>query len=251
MSDIFTKLKNRSRRKLLYRKAEFWDSKANTYDNYAISLWPNLEMDRLMHLDHIECIDKSLPKLKGKRVLDVGCGTGRISLHLAQQGAQVDAVDFSKKTIAYAKMHTHHKNIHYSVGSIDSIDSQNTYDAIVVVGVLSVAYDNASEMRSGLTTLLRSLKKNGILLIIEPLHKGFLARVLSISPKEMCQLLTSLPLDLTQKGEFHFWPVRLSLCFFNPPKIITRLWYRVGKLLLKMRIFRGLGDYSYFVCTKK
>lgn len=40
--------------------------------------------------------------LKGKRILDIGCGTGRMALHLAGKGALVTGVDFSEQMLAKA-----------------------------------------------------------------------------------------------------------------------------------------------------
>jgi len=43
-----------------------------------------------------------LPDLKGKRVLDLGCGTGRHTLRLAQMGGIVTGADFSAGMLAQA-----------------------------------------------------------------------------------------------------------------------------------------------------
>jgi len=39
-----------------------------------------------------------LPEIKG-RVLEIGCGTGIVSIHLVQKGAQVTAVDLNPKAV--------------------------------------------------------------------------------------------------------------------------------------------------------
>ncbi|MBF0409070.1 MAG: class I SAM-dependent methyltransferase [Candidatus Riflebacteria bacterium] len=41
--------------------------------------------------------------VKGKRILDVGCGTGRHSILLASMGAQVTGIDFSEKMLQKAR----------------------------------------------------------------------------------------------------------------------------------------------------
>ena len=42
-------------------------------------------------------------KLEGKRVLDVGCGTGRLTSFAAQNGASVYAFDPNAESVAQAK----------------------------------------------------------------------------------------------------------------------------------------------------
>ena len=47
-----------------------------------------------------------LPELKGKNVLDAGCGSGIYSRLLAQSGASVRGIDISDKMIGIAKKET-------------------------------------------------------------------------------------------------------------------------------------------------
>ncbi len=48
-------------------------------------------------------VDRLLGDVKGKRILDVGCGTGRHAARLAQRGAEVTGVDFSGGMLARAR----------------------------------------------------------------------------------------------------------------------------------------------------
>ncbi len=66
-----------------------------TYDapaeaNKAYDTWEKQTLMRLLK-----------PPVKGRRALDIGCGTGRIALMLAAEGAIVTAVDVSKAMLDY------------------------------------------------------------------------------------------------------------------------------------------------------
>lgn len=59
---------------------------------------------RLDWIDSI-CFSALGSTLEGKKVLDVGCGGGILSLSMAQRGASVLGVDMGQENIAVAKLH--------------------------------------------------------------------------------------------------------------------------------------------------
>jgi 2-polyprenyl-3-methyl-5-hydroxy-6-metoxy-1,4-benzoquinol methylase len=74
--------------------------------------------------------------LSGQRALDMGCGTGRLSLELARRGAQVTGVDFSARMLAAARAqavrdglaiefveHDMHEPLTFNRGSYDLVTS--------------------------------------------------------------------------------------------------------------------------------
>jgi SAM-dependent methyltransferase len=55
--------------------------------------------------------------VRGKRVLDLGCGMGRISTHLARYGAEVYGTDISEEMIRLARQNLSHvPGLHFDVG---------------------------------------------------------------------------------------------------------------------------------------
>jgi ubiquinone/menaquinone biosynthesis C-methylase UbiE len=57
---------------------------------------------------------------KGKRVLDVACGTGRISTHLAEAGAIVTGIDYSEEMIKIAKAEAKKKKLKIDFITMDA-----------------------------------------------------------------------------------------------------------------------------------
>jgi len=73
---------------------------------------PNSEFKPLhdinpLRLDYID----SLAKLRGKRVLDVGCGGGLLSEAMARRGAQVTGIDMGKAPLNVARLHRLESNL--------------------------------------------------------------------------------------------------------------------------------------------
>lgn len=74
---------------------------------------------------------KSLGDLQGKRVLDVGCGTGWLSIILAKRGAQVHGFDISPESIQVArqraKVNEVQNKVSFKVKSFYDIDYEDEY----------------------------------------------------------------------------------------------------------------------------
>jgi len=71
--------------------------------------------------------------VKGKRVLDIGCGTGRYCLHLAKKGAKVVGVDSSPKMLEHAQRKiTPDCQFELHLGKIEEIDFPSKHFDIVV-----------------------------------------------------------------------------------------------------------------------
>jgi ubiquinone/menaquinone biosynthesis C-methylase UbiE len=67
---------------------------------------------------------KAMAEWRGKRVLEIGCGNGRLTKRLARLGAQVDALDPDKKLIATARKELpgrYSDRIRFKVGSAENL----------------------------------------------------------------------------------------------------------------------------------
>lgn len=129
------------------------------FDNYK-----QLRADKYNANDNIEkpCFIKLLPKLKNKRVLDLGCGMGGYILEFMTDAEHIDAVDVSAKMIGIFREEVCKrslKNINIFNCSIeDYIYPRNHYD--VVISTLVFHYiDDLDQLFKAIST---SLKKDGL-----------------------------------------------------------------------------------------
>ena len=79
----------------------------------------------------------SLNDLRGKRVLDAGCGMGRFTEVCADAGAEVHAVDLSRAVEAAPRNLEHRPNVHIYQADIMNLPFPNeSFDFIYSIGVL-------------------------------------------------------------------------------------------------------------------
>jgi ubiquinone/menaquinone biosynthesis C-methylase UbiE len=83
---------------------------------------------------------KEMMHWRGKRVLEIGCGNGRLTRRLANLGAQVDAIDPNKQLIATARKELPERfadRVRFKVGSTKELKYPNqTFDIVVFSWVL-------------------------------------------------------------------------------------------------------------------
>jgi len=103
---------------------------------------------------------KILGDLKNKKVLDVGAGTGRLSVKLSEAGGSVTALDISEKMLEI--LHQKNKKIITVVGDAEDLPfSDDSFD-IIVGAFLVVHLKNPAIF---FAEAYRVLKNGGILLI--------------------------------------------------------------------------------------
>ena len=99
--------------------------------------------------------------LKGKRLLDIGCGGGILSESMAKAGANVTAIDQGEKVIKIAQLHNLESklDIKYKQLNIEDFykENKNKFDVITCLEMLEHVPDPASIVR----TCKSLLKPNG------------------------------------------------------------------------------------------
>lgn len=95
------------------------------------------------------------------RVLDAGCGTGRIAIELAQRGYDIVGVDLDEVMLVQAK----HKapDLNWLLDDLSAVTFDTTFDAVVMAGNVMIYVTPGSE-RAVLENMTSYLNEGGILL---------------------------------------------------------------------------------------
>jgi len=101
-----------------------------------------------------------LPEIKNKKILDVGAGTGRVSLPLSLAGAQVTALDVSEKILEVLKRKN--KKIITVVGEAENLPFENESFDIVTAAFLVV---HLKDPKIFFDEVYKVLKPDGLFLV--------------------------------------------------------------------------------------
>jgi len=99
---------------------------------------------------------------KGKKVLDVGCGTGLFAYNAAKRGAFVLGIDFSTEAIDIANSQYTHKNLKFQ--SMDVNEIKEKFDVIVSNGTL----EHMDNPLKSLKLFKKHLTTNGCIITTSP-----------------------------------------------------------------------------------
>ncbi len=249
--DLLSQIRARVNRTEVYSKPDFWDAKAAHFDGTSISMWANPHLNLRYHAEQCAFLDSALPDLQGKRVLELGCGTGRFSHELARRGAQVTGIDFSPLTLEVARKNALEPSIQFVQGSIFEPPVTGPFDVAVSVATITLACRNTREVHTTLRALHQRLAPDGQALFLEPLHNGPLRRTLRMSGRDFIATLESTGFICHRAEPLHFWPTRVLLSYIRWNGALTNWGASFGEACLARFRHPSLGDYHGILATSR
>jgi ubiquinone/menaquinone biosynthesis C-methylase UbiE len=127
---------------------------------------------RFYILPHPE-LDKIVLKFgtyKVRKVLDLGCGSGRHSIALAKEGFSVTGIDFSKEALALAEKWAKKENLKvtFELGNINKRMKFKDASFEGILAIDSLHYDSTQALKFTLKEMARILKTNGLIFVTLP-----------------------------------------------------------------------------------
>ena len=123
----------------------YFDKTSTEFDGIYDS---NSLLDRVFHKGMYERVAETIRQcgdVKGKSVLDVGCGSGRIALALATRGASVVGVDYAPKMITLANTYkSKYRDVDAEFSCYDFLADYATdkmFDITIALGVTDYLAD--------------------------------------------------------------------------------------------------------------
>ncbi|MFT7675489.1 MAG: 2-polyprenyl-6-hydroxyphenyl methylase/3-demethylubiquinone-9 3-methyltransferase [Gammaproteobacteria bacterium] len=88
----------------------------------------------------VDYIDQFCDGLKGKKVLDIGCGGGILTEAMCQRGAEVTGIDMGEKSLSVARLHLHESKLDIDYQMITAEDyaeiHENEFDIVTCLEML-------------------------------------------------------------------------------------------------------------------
>lgn len=169
----------------LAQEAELWGSDA---ERSAQSVPPDWRAHRTLRhniIYHQRDIDEFLETIRpGMCVLELGCGSGWLTLAMAQRGAHAVGIDISEKALAVGRRYYDSirsmvsGSVEYRAADLNALRLDGeTYDVIAVKGTLH----HLVEMQQVIDEIYRALKPGGLLWVSDSDGEEALTTVLAAS----------------------------------------------------------------------
>lgn len=123
------------------------------------------------YLNHLKLYHFASQFVSGKKVLDVGCGTGYGSSHLAESASSVTGIDLSRQAIRFARARYRKPNLHFLRMNAELLNfPDRTFDFVLS----TENFEHLTNQEANLREMARVLSDDGVLLLATPNHEMFI-----------------------------------------------------------------------------
>lgn len=161
------------------------------YANYYDALYSDKD-----YQSEIEFIHSQITKFhpNAKKILDIGCGTGRHDLLLAKKGYEITGIDSSEQMIQIAKQKNLSKDCNFSLGDGRVLKLNEKFDVVIsLFHVLSYQTSN-DDLLNFLETATSHLNDGGICI----LDYWYGPAVLNIKPEKRTKTFQTNSISITR-----------------------------------------------------
>jgi SAM-dependent methyltransferase len=252
-TSIVQLIRERRTRDAIYHSSTYWDERAHGREGLARSIWPSNVFNEVWDERQRDVLVRTLGSLEGHRVVDVGCGTGRMTRFFGSLGADlVVGMDFSPDTVRAAEAESRElgagPNVRFAVGNVlEPLDHvAQDFDDAVVLGCLSVACQSLADLELALLNIRGLVRPGGRVVLLEPIHRSpLLRRILNLGLEDWIAAANRAGLSLTGSDRMGFAPLRLVLSVRDLPRGIVRSAFGLGETLLDAQPYlASLSDYK-------
>ena len=101
-------------------------------------------------------------KPNSKKILNLGCGTGKHDLLLAELGYELVSIDISETMIEVAKLQNAHPNIDYWVGDVRNFEIDQTFDVVISLFHVMSYQTTEKDLSDSFRTVQKHLTSKGV-----------------------------------------------------------------------------------------
>ena len=161
-------------------------------------------------------VDEFIKTLKGKKILDVGCGAGQFTNYFCELGLYAKGIDFSTSLIKIAQKN--YPNVNFICADIVDYETNELYDGIFVkdmlfhlpdqdiITTLQVFKKILKPCGGGICIIMDLPKKAGEHIFVEELNKNYKIYYNYLTPTKLQSLLeqakiTLKKIDIVEENE--------------------------------------------------
>lgn len=145
---------------------ELFTNYAETYDKESFTQGT---------LQETNFIESEINHDKSRRILDIGCGTGRHAIELAKRGYEVTGIDLSESQLARAeqKANTENVNVNFLKADARKLDYNDEFDLVIMICEGAFSLMETDKMNYSILENATKALKNGGKLIFTTLNVLF------------------------------------------------------------------------------